>query len=113
MRYTRFAPLNLHWALRRSAAKVLSWYVIAAEYIVEIGSERYDARAGDCVLGPRNVPHAFAFAGGPPGRILISFTPAGKMEEFFAIQRKPGEYTDKSALWERYGMKLLGPPLSL
>jgi mannose-6-phosphate isomerase-like protein (cupin superfamily) len=89
------------------------WYVLAGEYIVEIGSDRYHVHAGDCVLGPRNVPHAFAFAGGPPGRILILFTPAGRMEEFFALQRKPGEYNEQPALWKKYGMKLLGPPLSL
>lgn len=101
-------PRHLHYAQDEF------WYVLAGEYIVEIGSKRYHAHAGDCVLvGPRNVPHAFAFAGGSPGRLLISFTPAGKMEEFFAIQGKPGEYNDQPALWERYGLKLLGPPLSL
>lgn len=99
-------PLHLHYAQDEF------WYVLAGEYLVEIGADRYTARAGDSVLGPRNVPHRFAFTGGSPGRILIAFTPAGKMEEFFALeQTRAGQYTHELAVWEKYGMKLLGPPL--
>ncbi len=40
-------------------------------------------KPGDSVLGPRRVPHVWAYTGAGPGRILIAFTPAGKMEAFF------------------------------
>ena len=59
------------------------FYCLAGEYIVEVGERRYELRPGDAVLGPRRVPHAFAFVGSTPGRLLVGFTPAGRMEQFF------------------------------
>jgi len=47
---------------------------------------------GDSVLGPRRVPHAFAFVGNTTGKLLVGFTPAGKMEEFFRELEKRGRY---------------------
>lgn len=95
------------------------FYVLEGEYIVEIGAERYHLKAGDCVLGPRQIPHAWAFAGETTGRLLLSYSPAGKMEEFFNNRErlgiKPGTYaTSKEAdILRQYGMELLGPPLNL
>ena len=60
------------------------WFdCLEGEYIVEVGSQRYELKPGTSVLGPRRVPHAFAFVGNTPGRLLIGFTPAGRMEQFF------------------------------
>ena len=91
------------------------FYSLEGEYIVEIGSERFHLKPGDCVLGPREIPHAWAFAGGTPGRLLISFAPAGKMEAFFNEREnrgiKPGAYTNDSSFMRAFGMELLGPPL--
>ena len=89
------------------------WYVISGEYIFQVGSERYRAQAGDCLLGPRGLPHAYAFAGPSNGRILIAFTPAGKIQEYFERPRTPGAYVADAALYRVYGMELLGPPLEL
>ena len=89
------------------------WYVISGEYLFQVGSERYHAQAGDCLLGPRNVPHAYAFVGSSTGRILISFTPAGKIQEYFERPRTPGVYVADADLYRTYGMELLGGPLSL
>ena len=89
------------------------WYVISGEYIFQIGSERYRAHSGDCLLGPRNIPHAYAFVGTSGGKILIGFTPAGRMEEYFERPRTPGVYVADAALYRAYGMELIGPPLSL
>jgi mannose-6-phosphate isomerase-like protein (cupin superfamily) len=91
------------------------FYSVEGEYIVEVGSERIHLKPGDCVLGPREIPHAWAFAGGTSGRLLISFAPAGKMEAFFNEQEnrgiKPGAYTTDAAYMRAFGMELLGPPL--
>jgi len=91
------------------------FYSLEGEYVVEIGSERFHLKPGDCVLGPREIPHAWAFAGGSPGRLLISFAPAGKMEAFFNERDnrgiKPGAYTNDAAFMHAFGMELLGPPL--
>jgi mannose-6-phosphate isomerase-like protein (cupin superfamily) len=91
------------------------FYALEGEYIVEVGSERVRLKPGDCVLGPREIPHAWAFAGGAPGRLLISFAPAGQMEAFFNEREKhgtkPGAYTTDAAYMRAFGMELLGPPL--
>jgi mannose-6-phosphate isomerase-like protein (cupin superfamily) len=90
-----------------------SWYVLAGDYVVELGSDRYRAQSRDCILGPRNISHAWAFVGGSPGRILIAHTPAGRIQEWFERDRKPGEYKNDAALYHAFGMELVGPPLSL
>lgn len=89
------------------------WYVISGEYVFQVGSARFRAQAGDCLLGPRDLPHAYAFVGPSDGRILIAFTPAGKIQEYFERPRTPGAYVADAALYRAYGMELLGPPLAL
>jgi quercetin dioxygenase-like cupin family protein len=93
------------------------FYSLGGEYIVEVGSERFHLKPGDCVLGPREIPHAWAFAGDSTGRLLISFAPAGKMEAFFNEREKrdikPGAYTTDAAFMRAFGMELLGPPLAV
>jgi quercetin dioxygenase-like cupin family protein len=93
------------------------FYCLAGEYIVEVGSERYQLRPGDSVLGPRRVPHAFAFVGDAPGRLIVGFTPAGRMEQFFTDLAARGAYfgqgtdADRETARRRYGIVNVGPPL--
>jgi len=61
----------------------------------------------------------WAFVGDTPGRLLIAFAPADKMEEYFrTFKARGGTYSnwndpqDKERM-RAYGMELLGPPLSL
>jgi hypothetical protein len=74
---------------------------------------------GDSVLGPRRVPHAFVYDGAGPGRILIGFTPAVRIEQFFRDLEKRGEYfgngtpEDKELVHRLYGIVNVGPPLKL
>jgi mannose-6-phosphate isomerase-like protein (cupin superfamily) len=96
------------------------FYVIEGEYIVEIGSERFHLKTGDCVLGPREVPHAWAFVGETPGKLLLSYSPAGKMEQFFDDREKlgikKGAYSstpEQQEAMRSYGMEWLGPPLKI
>ncbi len=92
------------------------FYVLEGEYIAEVGSERFHLKAGDSVLGPREVPHAWAFVGDTQGRLLITFAPAGKMEQFFrdnAQRYAAGKYVDDPEIYRPYGLELLGPPLSV
>jgi hypothetical protein len=73
-------------------------------------------KPGDSILGPREIPHAWAFVGDNQGRMLIAFAPANKMEAFFrdnAKRRKDGEYLNDAQPYHAYGLELLGPPLSL
>jgi mannose-6-phosphate isomerase-like protein (cupin superfamily) len=93
------------------------FYCLEGEYIVEVGTQRYDLKAGDSVLGPRRVPHSFAFVGNTPGRLMVSFTPAGRMEQFFRDLDARGRYfgtgtaDDKETARQRYGVVNVGPPL--
>ena len=92
------------------------FYDTEGDYIAEIGSDRFQLKSGDSILGPREVPHAWAFVGDTPGRLLIAFAPAGKMEAFFrdnAKRRKDGNYVNDAAFYRSYGLELIGPSLSL
>lgn len=93
---------------------------LEGQYVVEVGGDRFVLNAGDCVLGPRGIPHAWAFSGNEKGRMLISFAPAGKMEAFFARREtsgiRPGEYASSkadAALLAEFGMELVGPPIPI
>jgi mannose-6-phosphate isomerase-like protein (cupin superfamily) len=92
------------------------FYVIEGEYIVEVGNQLHHLKAGDSVLAPREVSHAFAFVGESTGRFLITYAPAGKMEEFFDFRDKAGgrtTFVNDAKTMRAYGMELLGPPLSI
>lgn len=92
------------------------FYVIEGEYIAEIGSERFQLKPGDSIIGPREVPHGWAYVGESPGKLLIAFAPAGKMEAFFRDTEKRqngSEYLNDAAFYRAYGLELLGPPLAI
>ncbi|MEG3164432.1 cupin domain-containing protein [Sphingomonas sp. PB2P19] len=95
------------------------FYVLEGEYLIQVGEQRFSLRTGDCVLGPRGVPHAWAFSGSTSGRLLLSYAPAGKMEAFFNAWEKlgfaPGGYSKEkdAALLRSYGMERVGPPIEL
>lgn len=101
-------PLHLH------TVEDEWFYVLEGEYIVKVGDQLHHLKAGDSVLGPRNVPHAFAFVGESSGRFLITYAPAGRMEEFFDGQDRGGGRTyDLKERMAAFGMKYLGPPLQV
>lgn len=92
------------------------FYVIEGDYVLEAGTERFRLGPGDSILGPRAVPHVWAFVGDTPGKLLIAFAPANKMEAFFrdnAKQMSGGKYANEAEMYRAYGMELLGPPLSV
>lgn len=88
------------------------FYAVEGEFIVEVGDERFRMHPGDSLLGPRRVPHVWAFVGETRGRMLIAFTPAGQMEAFFREVTKANAMPPRDPeLWRAHGMELLGPPL--
>jgi len=88
------------------------FYVLEGEYLVEIGQERFDLKPGDSILAPRNVPHVWAYVGTTLGRLLITFTPPGRMEAFFREVSKANTMPPQDpGLWRAHGMELIGPPL--
>ena len=95
------------------------FYCLAGEYVVEIGDKRFRLAAGDSVLGPRRVPHAFVYDSTGPGRLLVAFTPAGRIEQFFRDLEKRGHYfgsgtpEEKEIARREFGIVNVGPPLTL
>jgi mannose-6-phosphate isomerase-like protein (cupin superfamily) len=87
------------------------FYVLEGEVRFRVGGKEVLVKPGESVLGPRRVPHCFAGTGERPGRMLIAFTPAGKMEEFFrAVAVRNGPKLDAAVL-ARYDMQYVGPGL--
>ncbi|MBX3144227.1 MAG: cupin domain-containing protein [Trueperaceae bacterium] len=90
------------------------FYVVAGKYSIEVAGEMHHLGPGDSILAPRGVPHGWALDGSEPGRLLIAFQPAGRMEEFFAATADmvgmptPAEL---APLFEAHGMTVVGPPL--
>jgi mannose-6-phosphate isomerase-like protein (cupin superfamily) len=92
------------------------FYVVEGTYLVEIGGIMHTLHAGDSVLGPRGISHAFAFNGESSGRLLITYAPAGRMEEYFDSRAKDAggrtAYVNNAAKMAAFGMELLGPPIT-
>ena len=91
------------------------WYVLSGNFLIKVGEKIYEAKAGDSVFGPRQVPHSFAKVGEGEGKLLMFFQPAGKMEEMF---RKISEGVTKNFSEEEqekfrteHGIKRVGPPI--
>jgi hypothetical protein len=86
-----------------------------------VGKERYDAKAGSFVYGPRDVQHTFMVTS-PEARFLLVCEPTG-FEDFVKEAGVPAEsltipgpevpVPDPERLTEiaaKYGMDILGPP---
>jgi len=99
-------PLHLHHAQDE-------WFLVTeGVFDIQVGGVTHRLSAGDSILGPRGVPHAFRNVS-DPGRLVIVFQPAGQMEAFFAAGRGPDPMSEADfvALFPRHGMQVVGPPL--
>ena len=101
-------------------------YVVDGTVDLEIGKNRFRLGARESMLIPRNVEHVWT-AVSAPARIINTYQPAGKIEEFFQElatfkdlptrqQALNNTYTDEQInamkqLFETHGMILTGPPL--
>jgi mannose-6-phosphate isomerase-like protein (cupin superfamily) len=92
------------------------FYVIEGEYVIEVGEERYEPGAGDSVLAPRKVAHAWAHLGEGTGRMIAALQPAGEIEAFFEDLAKLSSSPEREELrrvFSSHGMELAGAPLSI
>jgi quercetin dioxygenase-like cupin family protein len=88
------------------------FFPVEGEFIAEVGKRQYRLRPGDSLLAPRLAPHAWAYVADAVGKIVIAFSPAGKMEAFFDLTALKGSMPSQDPqLWLDHGMKVLGPPL--
>ena len=91
------------------------FYVIEGDYIFQCGDEKFNLKPGDTIFLPRNVQHAFAQLT-DKGKMIVSYLPAGKMEDFFAVTDKwtsPPTKEEITKIFAEHDMKVVGPPLKI
>ena len=84
------------------------FYVMEGEVVFQVGDRRVHLRSGKSVLAPRSIPHTFS-ATGSPAHLLIAFTPAGKMEQYFLDAAAHPFLAATADFMNRYEMKWIGP----
>jgi len=103
-------------------------YVLDGEVEMEIGKKRFRLGTRESMFIPRNIEHAWA-AVSAPTKIINTYQPAGKIEEFFQVLAKfkdlptreqaiEKSYTAKQKnglkrVFEAHGMIVTGPPLDV
>jgi len=88
-------------------------YVLEGEFRWKLGDELGVAGPGSFVFIPRGLPHTWQVIGDRPGRMLITFSPAG-MEGFFDQLSSMTEFdldTFRAAA-AKHGMEVVGAPLA-
>ena len=105
----RGAPLHMHHEQDE-------WiYVLAGEFVAEVGGERMRLKPGDSLLMPMKVPHRWSVAQDSHCGAIHLYTPAGLMEAEWASvaqSEDPKNQETRKAEFERHGLTLLGGPLS-
>ena len=98
-------PLHFHYEQEE-------WfYMMEGEVLFQIGERRLRLKAGDSMLAPRKVPHAFTAVGAKPAKMLVGYSPAGRMEQSFRDIANGKPIVWEAALLRKYGCELVGPPL--
>ena len=89
------------------------FYVLEGEYQFQVDQEIYHLSPGDTIFLPRNIQHAFIQLS-EKARVLVSYTPAGKMESFFETTDSwttpPSEDLIKKTFTD-HDMNVVGPTL--
>ena len=88
-------------------------YILEGEFRWKLGDELSVAGPGSFVFIPRGLAHTWQVIGDRPGRMLITFSPAG-MEAFFERLSSMTEFDlgeFKSAAAD-HAMNVVGPPLA-
>jgi mannose-6-phosphate isomerase-like protein (cupin superfamily) len=85
------------------------FYVLEGEVVFQVGDVRKKLVTGESVVGPRGIPHAFCGSDSKPGRMLIAFAPAGKMEPFLRASTAPSPLPWTAETFRQHEMVLVGP----
>jgi mannose-6-phosphate isomerase-like protein (cupin superfamily) len=90
------------------------WFFVRdGEFKVRAGGKILRLKAGDSLLIPREMPHAFVKNSDADARLIVMHPPAGKMEEFFrVVSRQKDQLHTIAAIGEQYGIRFLGPGLT-
>ncbi len=104
----RGAPLHVHHEQDE-------WlYILAGEFVAEVGGKRLRLKPGDSLLMPMKVPHRWSVAQEARCGAIHMYSPAGLMETDWAPisgDEDPMKFEARKAEFERHGLTLLGAPL--
>jgi len=103
-------PLHVHHRQEETI------HALKGDYLVRIGDETFECPEGGFAYLPSGVAHAFLNVTDDPGELVVVYTPGGGhhfYEELGPLTRNgtPDRAT-VAALFEKYDMTLLGPPLA-
>jgi quercetin dioxygenase-like cupin family protein len=103
-------PLHVHHKQEETI------HALKGRYKVQIGEQSFVCEEGGFAYLPSGVPHGFLNLTDEPGEIIVVYTPGGGhrfYEELGPMSRsETPDRTAIAALFEKYDMTLLGPPLT-
>ncbi len=103
-------PLHIHHKQEETI------HILKGKFKIRIGDEIFYCNEGDFAYLPSKVLHAFLNLTDEPGEIIVVYTPGGGHKFYEELgPYMHGSSPDKKVvaqLFEKYGMTLLGPPLS-
>ena len=103
-------PLHVHHRQEETI------HILKGQYKVRIGDEVFQCNEGGFAYLPSGVPHAFLNLTDQPGEVIVVYAPGGGhkfYEELGPMSRNGSPDSNLiAALFEKYDMTLLGPPLS-
>lgn len=93
------------------------FYVLEGEHEFQVAGKGFRVAPGDSIFAPRLVPHTWRNVSARPGKMLCVAVPVGQLEEFFQelsvlASSDPANVGARKALFEKYDMQIVGPPLS-
>ena len=98
-------PLHVH----RDEDELL--YVVGGDLELQLGDQRFRAKAGSTAFFPKDLPHTFRNVGTTPSKALLVIIPArfvGFFDEVHALTKPTPEQAIE--LGKKYGLTFLPPP---
>ena len=79
--------------------QVETFYVVEGELEILLGDQVHEAKAGDFVHVSKGTPHRFINRSQTPAKMILTFVPAGDIEQFFreAFEQASGPACTRSA----------------
>lgn len=91
------------------------FYVLEGEYFFKVGDDEFHLSGGDSIFLPGKIPHAWTQLS-EKGKMVVTFQPAGKMENFFvtveSLDHEPTK-EEMAKIFEDNEMSVVGPPLKI
>jgi mannose-6-phosphate isomerase-like protein (cupin superfamily) len=92
------------------------FYVLEGEFEIRVGDEHFQLTPGASVFAPKMIPHTWQSVGETPSKMLSLAEPAGHLEAFLVaasqlLRGGPPHPDALKALFEKYDMEVMGPPL--